>query len=93
MSAGCITRHFAARKTWGARGARSALGDWTMKTAALVAYRAASDVAAKAAFLLADAGPEWLDERALPGRFRSDDGTEVVNESWRRALSPTPAAA
>ncbi len=52
-----------------------------------------ADIAAKAAFLLAEDGLEWLDERALPGRFLSEDGTEVVNESWRRALSPTLAAA
>ena len=52
-----------------------------------------ADIAAKAAFLLAEEGPEWLDERALPGRFLSEDGTEVVNESWRRALSLTLAAA
>ena len=29
----------------------------------------AADVAAKAAFLLGDDGPDWLDERGLPGRF------------------------
>jgi thiamine biosynthesis lipoprotein len=52
-----------------------------------------ADIAAKAGFLLAEDGPEWLDERALPGRFLSEDGTEVVNESWRRALSLTLAAA
>ena len=28
-----------------------------------------ADIAAKAAFLLGEDGPEWLDERALPGRF------------------------
>ena len=29
----------------------------------------AADVAAKAAFLLGDDGPAWLDERGMPGRF------------------------
>ena len=28
-----------------------------------------ADVAAKAAFLLGEDGPSWLDERGLPGRF------------------------
>ena len=52
-----------------------------------------ADIAAKAAFLLADDGPSWLEDRGLPGRFVTDDGEEVVTEPWRRALSPTPAAA
>jgi FAD:protein FMN transferase len=50
-----------------------------------------ADVAAKAAFLLADDGPGWLDERELPGRFRAGD-RELANESWRRALEPAKAA-
>ncbi len=48
-----------------------------------------ADVAAKAAFLLGDSGPDWLDERELPGRFRAGV-REVANESWRRALEPAP---
>ena len=47
----------------------------------------AADVAAKAAFLLGEAAPNWLDERGLPGRFLTDAGEEVVNESWRRRLT------
>jgi thiamine biosynthesis lipoprotein len=50
-----------------------------------------ADVAAKAAFLLGDAGPDWLDERELPGRFRAGD-REVANQSWRRALEPAKVA-
>jgi len=50
-----------------------------------------ADVAAKAAFLLADDGPDWLDERALPGRFRAGD-REVANATWGRALEPAKAA-
>jgi thiamine biosynthesis lipoprotein len=50
-----------------------------------------ADVAAKAAFLLGDDGPDWLDERRLAGRFRAKD-REVANESWRRALEPAKAA-
>ena len=41
----------------------------------------AADVAAKAAFLLGDDGPDWLDERGLPGRFLAD-GRAHENESW-----------
>jgi FAD:protein FMN transferase len=45
-----------------------------------------ADVAAKAAFLLSDDGPGWLDERGLPGRFLAH-GRATVNASWRDALS------
>jgi FAD:protein FMN transferase len=41
----------------------------------------AADVAAKAAFLLGEDGPEWLDERGLPGRFLAG-GTIHENASW-----------
>ena len=51
----------------------------------------AADVAAKAAFLLSDEGPAWLDDRGLPGRFRAG-GDLVVNEAWRRALGEPLAA-
>jgi thiamine biosynthesis lipoprotein len=46
----------------------------------------AADVAAKAAFLLGRDGPDWLDERGLPGRFRTTVGEAVTNRSWRRSL-------
>ncbi len=49
----------------------------------------AADIAAKAAFLLSEDGPDWLDERGLPGRFLEARG-EIVNRSWRMRL---PAAA
>jgi thiamine biosynthesis lipoprotein len=45
----------------------------------------AADVAAKAAFLLGEDGPDWLDEHGLPGRFVGADGI-VVNVGWRNAL-------
>jgi thiamine biosynthesis lipoprotein len=44
----------------------------------------AADVAAKAAFLLGDDGPDWLDARGLPGRFVARDGSVEQNGSWRR---------
>jgi thiamine biosynthesis lipoprotein len=50
-----------------------------------------ADVAAKAAFLLGDDGPSWLDERGLPGCFRTA-GVEVANTAWREALEPARAA-
>jgi FAD:protein FMN transferase len=50
-----------------------------------------ADVAAKAAFLLGEDGPDWLDERGLPGCFRTA-GVKVGNKAWRRALEPAAAA-
>jgi thiamine biosynthesis lipoprotein len=45
-----------------------------------------ADVAAKAAFLLGDDGPDWLDERRLAGRFVPGAGSSVCNEAWRTSL-------
>jgi len=45
----------------------------------------AADVAAKAAFLLGEEGPDWLDQRALPGRFVAD-GRAYENASWRAGV-------
>ena len=50
-----------------------------------------ADVAAKAAFLLGDEGPAWLDEHGLPGCFRTA-GVEVANRAWRDALELSRAA-
>jgi thiamine biosynthesis lipoprotein len=44
-----------------------------------------ADVAAKAAFLLSDDGPGWLDERGLAGRFLAGD-VVVTNRAWRERL-------
>jgi FAD:protein FMN transferase len=46
----------------------------------------AADVAAKAAFLLGEEGPAWLDARNLPGRFRTASDEVVTNASWERSL-------
>src|SRR5947208_3006117 len=51
----------------------------------------AADVAAKAAFLLGDDGPDWLDERGLPGRFL-DDGHVVLTAAWRERVEPQELA-
>ena len=45
-----------------------------------------ADIAAKAAFLLGHEGPEWLDDKAMPGRFLTADGTVITNQSWRQSL-------
>ena len=47
----------------------------------------AADVAAKAAFLLGVEGPDWLDERGLPGRFLAH-GRAYENASWRAGVTP-----
>lgn len=44
-----------------------------------------ADVAAKAAFLLGESGPGWLDRHGLPGRFVARDGRITANESWQRS--------
>ena len=41
-----------------------------------------ADVSAKAAFLLGEDGPEWLDGHGLPGRFVTHTGYVRENESW-----------
>jgi thiamine biosynthesis lipoprotein len=51
----------------------------------------AADTAAKAAFLLGDDGPAWLEDRALPGRFMTTAGDVVVTENWRSNVEE-PAA-
>jgi thiamine biosynthesis lipoprotein len=53
----------------------------------------AADVAAKAAFLLSDDGPDWLDAHGLPGRLLAADGEIVENGSWREALAEHPVEA
>lgn len=46
-----------------------------------------ADVAAKAAFLLGDDGPGWLDLNSLPGRFTDRNGDVVANNAWRRSIA------
>jgi FAD:protein FMN transferase len=50
----------------------------------------AADIAAKAAFLRGHAGPAWLDERGIPGRFVAASGPVTLTTGWR-ALAPEPA--
>ena len=42
----------------------------------------AADVAAKAAFLLGDDGPAWLERRGLAGRFLTREGEAVLAAGW-----------
>jgi thiamine biosynthesis lipoprotein len=72
------------------RSGRPARSRWCEVTVAAPSCLEA-DVAAKAAFLLSDEGPAWLDRRSLPGRF-SDGERMVANQAWR-ALVPAAAAA
>ena len=52
-----------------------------------------ADIAAKAALLLGDEGPSWLDRRRLAGRFVDHDGCVVGNQSWTSAVPAQAAAA
>lgn len=51
-----------------------------------------ADVAAKAALLLGAAGPAWLDDRHLAGRFVAHSGAVTLNESWSARAPETLAA-
>jgi thiamine biosynthesis lipoprotein ApbE len=46
----------------------------------------AADAAAKAAYLLGDDGPDWLDARGMPGRFLDADGLVTGNVAWAGSL-------
>jgi FAD:protein FMN transferase len=51
-----------------------------------------ADVAAKAALLLGVAGPRWLDDRGLAGRFVGHDGKIVLSRAWQLRVPETQAA-
>jgi len=46
----------------------------------------AADAAAKAAYLLGDDGPDWLDARDMAGRFLRGDGRVTCNAAWAGSL-------
>lgn len=46
-----------------------------------------ADTAAKAAFLMGEAGPDWLDARGMPGRFLRADGSTFVNRCWKSRVA------
>jgi thiamine biosynthesis lipoprotein len=68
-----------------ARTGRPSDSPWALVTACGATCLAA-DTAAKAGFLLGEAGPEWLDHRGIPARFINGDGTALPNEVWRRSM-------
>jgi thiamine biosynthesis lipoprotein len=70
---------------------RPAGGPWEQVTVCGSSCLAA-DVAAKAAYLLGEDGPDWLDERGLPGRFLRDDASVHENECWRVSLQRQEAS-
>jgi hypothetical protein len=49
-------------------------------------------VAAKAALLIGESGPAWLDARGLAGRFVAMSGEVTCNDSWRGCLTARVAA-
>ncbi len=73
------------------RTGRPARSRWDEVTVAASTCLAA-DIAAKAAFLLSDDGPGWLDERGLPGRF-VEGARAVENDTWGNACSGDRMAA
>ena len=72
------------------RSGRPSTSRWDEVTVAAGSCLAA-DVAAKAAFLLGDDGPGWLDDRGLPGQFR-ENGEVLANARWRAQVEEPEAA-
>jgi thiamine biosynthesis lipoprotein len=58
---------------------------WT-EVSACGATCLSADVAAKAGFLLGEAGPAWLDARGIPARFLTAEGSVSVNDTWARMM-------
>jgi thiamine biosynthesis lipoprotein len=69
------------------RTGRPSTSIWEQVTAC-AATCVGADVAAKAAFLLGEDGPSWLDERRIPGRFLAPDGSAMSNAAWAAATEP-----
>jgi thiamine biosynthesis lipoprotein len=72
------------------RTGKPPVSPWTEVTVAAFTCLEA-DVAAKAAFILGDDGPAWLDLRGLAGRFRAGERV-VTNQLWNVALGRRAAA-
>lgn len=101
LVAGGIATSGSSRRTWLRAGRRMhhlidagtgqpSNSPWSHVTACGVTCLDA-DVAAKAGFLMAADGPDWLDERGIPARFLQADGVAVANKAWIAATASQPA--
>lgn len=102
LHGGGLATSSVAKRRWRAGGAwqhhlfdprtgRPAAGPWRDVTVAAGTCLAA-DVAAKAALILGDDGPAWLDARGLAGRFVGHDGRVVLTHAWERRAPEVRAA-
>ena len=73
------------------RTCRPTTSQWLHVTVAASSCYVA-DVAAKAALLLGLAGPKWLDDRGLAGRFVAHDGKIVLSRAWQLRVPERQAA-
>ncbi len=73
------------------RTGRPARSCWTDVTVAAGSCLAA-DVAARAAFILAEDGPGWLDDRGLAGSFVAPEGVWAENRTWHELTTYSAAA-
>ena len=73
------------------RTGRPARSCWTDVTVAAGSCLAA-DVAARAAFILAEDGPGWLDDRGLAGSFVAPEGVWAENRTWHELTTFSAAA-
>ena len=73
------------------RTGRPARSCWTDVTVAAGSCLAA-DVAARAAFILAEDGPGWLDDRGLAGSFVAPEGVWAENRTWHELTAYSAAA-
>ena len=95
-TSGTVTRRWLRAGHWhhhliDPRTGGAAISPWVQVTVSAATCLQA-DVAAKAAFLLGDEGPGWLDRRRLAGRFLRPDGETVANAAWLRSVPATAAA-
>jgi len=70
------------------RPARSCWTDVTVAAGSCVA----ADVAARAAFILSEDGPRWLDDRGLAGSFVAPEGVWAENRTWHELTTSLTAA-
>jgi thiamine biosynthesis lipoprotein len=70
------------------RPARSCWTDVTVAAGSCVA----ADVAARAAFILSEEGPRWLDDRGLAGSFVAPEGVWAENRTWHELATSSVGA-